>query len=38
MVNLSLTITFINDLEESDPYSIENDGKLCPPNFPLNDL
>jgi hypothetical protein len=26
------------ELEDSDPYSIENDGKLCPPNCPPNDL
>lgn len=35
---MSLTITFINESEESDPYSIENEGVPCPPNCPDNDL
>ena len=35
MVNVNLTITFIDELEDSDPYSIENEGKPCPPDCPL---
>jgi hypothetical protein len=27
-----------DELEDADQYSIENDGKLCPPNCPDNDL
>lgn len=35
---MNLTITFMDELEDSDPYSIENDGHGCPPYCPPNDL